>query len=314
MFDILALGEALIDFSPADKGPMGNPSLEMNPGGAPINCLAANARLGGSSAFIGMVGNDFFGKFLEQSMNNIGIDTTGLVYTDSAYTTIDFVYNDSDGDRYFVFFRNPGADMLLEAKHLNDQVLKATKTFHFGGLSLTDEPARSATYAALDRAKELGIKISFDPNYRDTLWPNPEAAIVQMQKGAEYADIIKVGVEEMTMLTGFSETQIEEGAEKLFNMGIPLVFVTAGAKGAYYKTKDEQGFVSGFTVKTLDTTGCGDAFFGAILYTLYHKESWSLYEKVRFANATAALCATKRTGFPAMPDYKTVETFLSEQT
>jgi sugar/nucleoside kinase (ribokinase family) len=198
----------------------------------------------------------------------------------------------------------------LETGHLNYESLKLTKTFHFGGLSLTHEPARSATYAALDFCKELGIQISFDPNYRETLWDSSDAAIEQMLKGAKYADIIKVGMEEMVMMTGLSEGQIEEGAQLLFDMGIKAVFITDGAKGAYYKTEDEQGFVKGFAVDAIDTTGCGDAFLGAMLYAMHNKEDWPVEEKVRFANASAALCATGRTGFPAMPDYRAVEAFL----
>ena len=312
MFDVLALGEALIDFSPAGTGPMGNPSLEMNPGGAPINCLAANARLGGRSAFIGAVGNDFFGRFLQLSMDKIGIDTRGLVYTDSAPTTIDFVYNEPDGERDFAFFRNPGADMMLEKSQVNEALLKETKIFHFGSLSLTDEPSRSTTYAVLERCKELGIKISFDPNYRSSLWPDKDAAITQMRNGAKFAQIIKVGIEEMTLMTGAAPDEMEKGAEKLFDSSKEMVFVTAGAKGAYYLTQSEGGFIPGFQVSAIDTTGCGDAFLGAIHFALCHR-NWPIKEMVRFANATAAICATGRTGFPSMPDYETVETFLKER-
>ena len=313
MFDVLALGEALIDFSPSGPGPMGNPSFEMNPGGAPINCLAANVRLGGRCAFIGTVGNDFFGRFLQRSMDKIGIDTSGLVYTDTVPTTIGFVSNNEDGERDFAFFRDPGTDTMLEAKHVDHRLLKEAKIFHFGSLSLTNEPARSATYAALEQCKKNGLQISFDPNYRESLWPNKETAVAQMKKGAEYADIIKVSLEEMAMLTGTAHHQMEEGAQKLAEMGIKAVFVTAGARGAYYLVDGQRGFTAGYAVKAIDTTGCGDAFLGAIHFTLCHRPHWPMEEKVQFANASAALCATGRTGFPAMPDYSAVEAFLRER-
>lgn len=313
MYDVVALGEVLIDFSPAGTGPMGNPCFEMNPGGAPANCLAANTALGGSTAFVGMVGDDFFGRFLKKYLQEHGIDVSGMRIHESVPTTIDFVSNREDGERDFAFFRNPGADFMITEEHIDKSILDKAKIFHFGSLSLTDEPARSTTYQALERLKKKGIPISYDPNYREDLWENKDMACREMKQGLAYADIVKLSEQEMEMLTGCSAGDYAGGAGLVLEGGASLVFVTCGSGGAYYANKEEQGMVPGFPVQAVDTTGCGDAFIGAVHYQLCHCPKRPLREMVRFANAAGALCATGQTGMPAMPDREKVEKFIRER-
>ena len=313
MYDVVALGEVLIDFSPAGTGPMGNPCFEMNPGGAPANCLAANTVLGGSTAFIGMVGNDFFGRFLKKYLQEHGIDVSGMSTHENVPTTIDFVSNREDGERDFAFFRNPGADFMISTEHIDERILTSAKIFHFGSLSLTHEPARSATYQVLERLKKKGIPISYDPNDREDLWESQDIACREMKRGLDYADIVKLSEQEMEMLTGCGTGEYARGASRVLEGGAGLVFITCGPGGAYYATREERGMVSGFPVHAVDTTGCGDAFIGAIHYQLCHCRERPLREMVRYANAAGALCATGHTGMPAMPDRERVEKFINER-
>lgn len=301
MYDVVALGELLIDFSTSGKGKMNNPCFEMNPGGAPANCLAAIARLSGTVAFIGTVGNDYFGDFLIGSLQDIGIETGGIGKINRIPTTMAFVTLDENGERSFLFVRKPGADIMLSKKDINLRLIDDAKIFHFGSLSLTDEPAREATLFAVQYAKDKGKTVSFDPNYRMQLWPDKQTAVKFMKLGLEYADIVKMSEEEMELITGINRSNFEKGAVTILNMNKKAVFITAGERGAFYATPDESGFVEGYRINAVDTTGCGDAFFGAVLYFLSHKPSMPINEIVRFANAAGALCATKFGGIPAMP-------------
>ena len=305
MYDVVGVGEVLIDFSPSFQGPMGNPGFEMNPGGAPANCLAANAKLGGSCAFIGSVGQDFFGKFLRERLERLRIDTKGIVEVPEL-TTIDFVANDANGERQFAFFRNPGADTRLSVEHIRDGWWLDTKIFHYGTLSFTDEPCASAVREMRNMARKKGVLISSDPNYRANVWEAEEAARAVMLENLDGCDILKLSEEELYLISGSETVDPERAIEKLLDRGVRYVFVTAGEKGAWYGVRGEIGFEQAFPVKADDTTGCGDAFLGTMHYLLLHRSGWSIGKKTRYANAAAAICATGRTGIAAMPNWEQI--------
>ncbi len=310
MYDVVALGEYLIDFSPNGVGKMGNPCYEMNPGGAPANCLAACAGLGGSAALIASVGDDVFGRFLIDKAAGAGIDIRHVRLADTS-TTLVFVSVGEGGERTFSFVRSPGADTLLTRDDVPRSLLSNTKYFHFGTLSMTSEPSRSATRFAAQLARSLGARVSFDPNYRLDVWDGEETAREHMLWGVENADMVKLSEEELFFLTG---KDVVTGARSLLEMGPDEVYVTAGAKGAYYFTKSGSGFVPGFEVDAVDTTGCGDAFTGAMLYQHCRAAGSGIAAQVRFANAVGALCATKPGGICAMPGPDEVRRLMAEQT
>lgn len=305
-FDIIALGEYLVDFSPSGIGAMGNPLYEMNPGGAPTNCLAACANLGGKTGLIGAVGDDLFGRFLKGKLEIAGIDAAGL-QTVPVNTTLVFVALQEGGEREFAFVRDPGADTQIRIGSTEKALLENTKFFHFGSLSLTDEPARTATEFAVEYARAHGATISYDPNYRQPLWKDENTAIARMLWGIRQADFVKLSEEELELIM---KTDIEEGAAKILSMGVKELYVTAGSKGAYYFTQESRGFVPGFEVQAVDTTGCGDAFTGAILYQSCHTHGRSVKEKTVVANAVGALCAGKPGGICAMPNPEELHALL----
>lgn len=310
LLDVLAIGEYLVDFTPCGLGPVNNPLYEMNPGGAPANCLAACAALGGKTAMIGAVGEDLFGKFLIKKLKESGILTQGIQETNRANTTLVFVSLDDDGEREFVFVRDPGADTMIDAAEVDLSLIEKTRIVHFGSLSMTGEPARKTTEYVIKKAREMGKRVSYDPNYRESLWASREEAIFFLKKGLEWADSVKMSEEELKLLLGEADFSIEKGIRQLINLGISNVYITVGEKGAYYGNSEEMGFVEGFSVEVVDTTGCGDAFNGAILYLDTHIPTMPMREKVRFANAVGALCATKRGGLPAMPSLEEVRSFM----
>jgi fructokinase len=308
MFDVVALGECLIDCTPAGKNEMGMSLFSSNPGGAPANVLAMNAKLGGTTAFIGKVGRDAFGEFLKNTMDEAGVDTCGLCMSDEYKTTLAFVQLDDKGERSFSFYRKPGADVMLTTGEVNTSLLMSCKIFHFGSVSLTDEPCRTTTLHAVRIAKESGALISYDPNYRPALWESPEEAKKVLTDAVFLSDLLKVSDEEMTLLTG--ETDFESGAKKLAAMGPPVVMVTMGEKGSFFYTPAGSGYVPAFQVKTTDTTGAGDAFLGALhnciqkkslqeLVTMEPKEWISV---MKFASAAGGLTATQKGAIPAMPE------------
>lgn len=316
MFDVVAMGECLIDCTPSDKDEMGMDRFSCNPGGAPANVLAMNARLGGHTAFIGMAGEDAFGHFLEQTMRKANICTDGLCLTPEYKTTLAFVQLDEKGDRSFSFYRKPGADIMMDKKHIPQQMLGQCRVFHFGSVSMTDEPCRSATLWAAETAKAAGALISYDPNFRPALWPDEATAAPIMEKGVHLADLVKVSEKEMQILTG--ETQLHAGAEKLMSMGPAAVLVTMGEDGAYFLTGTGEGRLPSCNVHAVDTTGAGDAFVGAILWKLRGKtrkdlfalsvEEWT--DAVHFASVAGGLTTEHRGAIPAMPDRAAMEAFL----
>lgn len=316
MFDVCGLGELLIDFTPIVLSENGNPLFERNPGGAPANVLTALAKLNKKTAFLGKVGDDQFGLFLEGVLTEQGIDTTGLRFSKDVPTTLAFVHLDESGDRSFSFYRNPGADITLTSQELSKDVISKSRIFHFGSLSLTHETVRSATFEALKVAKENHLLVSYDPNLRPALWSSLEEAKEQILKGMEFADIVKISEEEFEFLT--QSRSLEEGSQHLCEKyNVSLLLVTMGEKGCYYRVGDQTGYKNGFKTATIDTTGAGDAFFGGILYKLIeqglniHELTGKDMEQVTtFANGVAALSTTRLGGIPSMPTLKEVEDFL----
>ena len=264
MKDVVALGELLIDFAPVSTDDAGYPTLKAQPGGAPGNFLAALQKYGCSTALLGKVGDDTFGHLLVGTLDSLGIDTRGIVVDPAVFTTLAFVTLDATGNRSFSFARKPGADTCLRAGELDTALLDDCRVFHFGSLSLTDEPARSATRAAVAYAKEHGKLISFDPNLRKPLWPSEDAAKEQMEWGLHQSDIVKISDEEIDFLWGLSP---EEGAQKLLKeYGVKLVYATLGPKGCHFANANGCGEVPSPTgLHVIDTTGAGDIFGGSAM-------------------------------------------------
>lgn len=306
MYDIVSLGELLIDFTESGRSPAGMRLFEQNAGGAVTNLLCAAAQCGAKTGYIGKVGADMHGAFLKQSLINAGVDVRGLIEADDVFTTLAFVALQPNGEREFSFARKPGADTQLRSDEVDADMLEHTRIFHTGSLSLTQEPVRSATYEAIDRAKAAGAIISYDPNYRASLWSSKDEAIRYMRSLILTADIMKVSDEELPLLTG--ETDPEQSTDVLLDQGVKLVAVTLGAKGAFIRVRSESRLVPGFRSNTIDTTGAGDAFFGGFLYRFLCSEKAlkdvtleDAADYARFGNATASLCVEQRGGIPAMP-------------
>lgn len=311
MYDIIALGELLIDFTPAGISESGNSIFERNPGGAPANVLSAVSKLGGKGAFIGKVGKDQFGFFLKNVLESHKIDATGLKFSTEVNTTLAFVHLDERGDRSFSFYRNPGADMMLSPEDLELSLIDEAKIFHFGSLSMTDEPSKSATITALQYAKEKGKTITYDPNWRPALWKNDHQAKESMLFGLTFADVLKVSEEELEFLTGTSD--LLAGSNRFLDKGIKIVVVTLGPKGCFYRCRAGYGHMNTYDTKVVDTTGAGDAFFGALIYRISRyagKLETILPEELKtmieFSNAAGALCATKKGAISAMPSFEEI--------
>lgn len=309
-YDVVALGEALIDFTEAGRSPSGMRLFEQNPGGAPANLLSALSRLGAKTAFIGKVGQDMHGRFLRTTLEEVGIDARGLIMAEDVFTTMAFV-SLNGGEREFSFARKPGADTCLTAEELNLGVLDHTAVLHIGSLSMTDEPARTATYTAVQRAKEAGAIISYDPNYRASLWSSREEAILRMREPLPLVDVMKLSDEETELLSGYRDP--EKAAKELSDRGIGLIAVTLGKAGALVCRKSECRLIPGYDLPATDTTGAGDAFLGGFLYQLLKSgkplETVNLEDAAsfaRFGNATATICVSHRGGIPAMPTLQEV--------
>ncbi len=316
MFSVSALGELLIDFTDAGTSAGGQRLFERNPGGAPANVLVALERLGHKTAFLGKVGQDMHGEFLRATLEEQGIDTTGLVTDPDAFTTLAFVALAPNGEREFSFARKPGADTRITADELARDVIAISRVFHVGSLSLTDEPARSATLAALACAREAGCVLSYDPNYRANLWPSVEAAMDQMRSVVPQMDLMKLSGEECELLTG--EKDPEAAAASLLERGPKVVAVTLGAGGAYVRCAEGGAEVAGFPADAVDATGAGDSFWGGFLAAFCESGKTpaevTLADAVSFArlgNAVASLCVRKRGAIPAMPTREEAEALLA---
>lgn len=315
-YDVTALGELLIDFTENGKSSQGNPMFEANPGGAPCNVLAMLSKLGHKTAFIGKVGNDYFGKQLKEAITEAGIDAAYLSMDDQVHTTLALVHTYSDGDRDFSFYRNPGADMMLTEDEIPEELIKDSRIFHFGTLSMTHEGVRAATKKAVRIARESGVWISFDPNLRPPLWNNLEEARAQVLYGLEHCHILKISDNEIQWLTGKSD--YTEGVEWINERyHIPLILVSMGKEGsrAYYQEKMVE--VKPFLQKnTIETTGAGDTFCGCVLhYICEHGLSDmtedNLQEMLTFANAAASLITTRKGALRVMPETEEIYGLLN---
>jgi len=316
--DVTALGEILIDFTSAGTSEAGQTLYERNAGGAPANVAVAVSRLGGISAFVGMTGSDSFGTYLRDTLDRCSVDTRGMQTCEDCPTTLAFVTLSSGGERTFSFYRNPGADTRLAPEQLDSSLLSASRFLHVGSLSLTHEPARSATMEAISLVKKAGGYISYDPNWRQPLWQDEATGLHAMHSLFEYADIVKVSEEELLLL--FDTDDYSLGAQKILDNGARLVLVTLGPKGVFYKNTASEGTIPVPPVSVKDTTGAGDSFMGGLLYRLsrtpypedpFLRSRSELEGDILFANAVAALCVQKRGAIPAMPSRNEVEVFLS---
>lgn len=265
-YDIIALGEILIDFIPDGFDADGDSRFIRKAGGAPFNCLAAAAKAGLSTAFIGKVGDDIHGRFLLNTVKEAGVDTSGIIIDAEHNTTLAFVELDENGDRDFSFYRSSGADRFIETKDIAPEMIKNSAVFHFGSLSLTDEPARSATDYAVKLAKECGCIITYDPNYRAPLWQDEKSAVEQMGRLIGYVDICKMSVEEIQMITG--EQNLEKAVDIITGKGVSIALVTDGPNGAYAFFGGESVHIPAYEVEVADTTGAGDIFTGTFISSL----------------------------------------------
>ena len=313
MKDVVTIGEILIDltYSGRDKGV---PVYTANPGGAPANVAVAAARLGADAAFIGKVGRDYYGDFLRTTMTENGVDITGMLVDNNAPTTLAVVSLSETGERSFSFYRRNCADTLLCSEEISTELLGNTHFLHFCSVSLTDDPARTATLFAAQKAKELGTVVTYDPNYRANLWNSEEEAVERMKSVLGFVDILKISDEELPLLTG-TDDPIEGTRQLSDTYGISLILLTLGPDGAFYRRGEETGKAEGFKVKVADTNGAGDTFFGSFLSRMaalgiYRPEQLSseqLYESVRTANLAASLTTSRHGAIPAMPDLRELE-------
>ena len=308
MFDVVALGELLIDFAPKSLNESGYPILSANPGGAPGNFLAALTRYGCTTAMIGKVGDDSFGRLLTGTLKKAGIETRGIRTDPDVFTTLAFVSLDASDNRDFSFARKPGADTCLRPEEVDESLFIGAKVFHFGTLSLTDEPAASATRKGIELAKAHGLLVSLDPNLRKPLWKREEDAKAAIEWSLTQADIVKISDEEIAWLWGLSP---EEGAKKLLNeYGVSLVYATLGPKGCHAATKNAAVTVpSPSGIHVVDTTGAGDIFGGSAMsrFLKTQKSPSGLTEEdlswiVRFACTAASLSTQKQGGITSVPD------------
>ncbi|MGZ4159883.1 MAG: carbohydrate kinase family protein [Neobacillus sp.] len=307
MYDVIALGEVLIDFTPAGKSEAGEVQFERNPGGAPANVLSSLAKLGKKTALFGKVGNDQFGYYLHSVLQRNNINTDGLVFDTDTNTTLAFVHLDDQGDRSFSFYRNPGADMMLNEREIDLKMIDNSRIFHFGSISMTHEPSASATLKAVAYAKENGLLISFDPNLRINLWSDLNHARDMIDVGLKYADVLKISEEELEFISGIKD--LYRGSEYIYaQYHTKIILVTLGSKGCFYRLAHHTGISNGYDVEAIDTTGAGDAFLAGFLYQLMENNRRLLdltlkdVEKmVSFANSVGALATTKKGATPAMP-------------
>ena len=317
-FDVVALGELLVDFTQNGVSPQGNPLLEANPGGAPCNVLAMLRKLNKSCAFIGKVGDDMFGRQLRDTAEDAGICTEHLLMDKSVRTTLAFVQTFENGDRDFSFYRNPGADMMLREDELPEDAIRNAGIFHFGTLSMTHAEVRAATKKAVACAKAGGALISFDPNLRPPLWSNLEDAKEQIAWGLGQCDILKIADNELEFMTG--ETDFDKGAAILKEQypNIKILNVTAGANGSYSYCGNERVFVDSYRLGgTIETTGAGDTFCACVLnYALENGvdglSAQQLTEMLRFANAAAYLVTTRKGAIRSMPERSQVESICKK--
>lgn len=305
-FDVCALGELLIDFTENGTSPQGNPIMEANPGGAPCNVLAMLNRLGYKTTFIGKIGDDIFGRQLKKAVQEVGINTDGLVTDKIVNTTLAFVHTLPGGDREFSFYRNPGADIMLSEADMNEQLISDSRIFHFGSLSMTGEECEAATKKAVGIAKENGLIISFDPNLRENLWDSLDKAKEKIEYGMANCDILKISDNEIQWFTG--EQDYDRAVEKLRSRfgNIRLLLLSLGKDGSRAYSGENSAYVPAAPAKTIETTGAGDTFCGAILskvleHGLREYSQQELSDMLIFANAAAAVITERKGALRVMP-------------
>lgn len=310
-FDVVALGELLIDFIQSGISAQSNPLFEANPGGAPCNYLSMLSMLGRRTAFIGKVGEDQFGHLLKKAIEDAGIDSTHLVFDQIVPTTLAFVHHMPDGDRDFSFYRNPGADMMLGEEDVRDDLILSARVFHFGTLSMTSQKSRNATQKAVRIAQAGGLILSFDPNIRPPLWESLEEAKKQMEYGLQHCDVLKISEEELFLAVGCSDLiEAMDLLKKRYQ--IKLALITLGDQGSVACYKDWQVIRPAFHQEhCIDTTGAGDTFFASAMdflldHDLDHLTESDLVDMLDFANAAASLITTKKGALSVMPDRQSV--------
>ena len=317
LYDVTAMGEMLIDFTLNGQSEQGNHLFEACPGGAPCNVLAMLNKLGRKTAFIGKVGEDQFGRLLKGTIDELGIETKGLILDKEIHTTLAFVHTFPDGDREFSFYRKPGADMMLTEDEVDYDLIRQSRIFHFGTLSMTDEPVRSATKKALEVAKEADCLITFDPNLRPPLWNSLDEAKKQMEYGFQYCDMLKISDNEIQFVSG--KEDYDEGICYLQDKyNIPLIFLTMGKDGSRAYYKDIRVERKGFQVKAIETTGAGDTFCGCSIHGLLTHGLEGLTEEIlgdmlTYANAGAALITMKKGAIRSMPEPENITKLIEEK-
>lgn len=316
-FDVVALGELLIDFTENGISEQGNPLFEANPGGAPCNVLAMLSKLGCQTAFIGKVGKDFFGEQLKNAIVEVGINARGLRMDWDVHTTLAMVHTYPDGDRDFSFYRSPGADMMLREDELDRNTLENAKIFHFGTLSMTDFEIRKTTKKAVRIAKESGAVISFDPNLRPPLWKSLDDAKEQTAYGLSQCDVLKISDNEIQWFTG--EIEFDAGVRKLKEQyDIPLILLSMGKDGSRAYYKDLHVEVQPFLQEnTIETTGAGDTFgacclYHVLQYGLENLDEHNLSQMLTFANAAASIVTTRKGALRVMPPREEVEALIKQ--
>jgi fructokinase len=318
MADVICLGELLIDFIPTVTGLdlATAETFKKAAGGAPANVAAGLARFGVASGFMGKVGEDGFGRFLAATLAAAGVNVSTLRFTTGARTALAFVSLREDGEREFLFYRHPSADMLFAPEDVDETAIRRAKILHFGSISLIGEPSRSGTLHAVTVARRHGLRISYDPNLRLPLWPDADAARAGIRLGLQHADIVKIGEEEIAFVTGINDPI--GGARALWHENLSVMAVTRGDKGSIWLSRDAHGEVPGFEVRTVDTTGAGDAFMAGFLSGLVGSpeaplDARQLDRICLFANAAGAVTTTSRGAIPSLPDREAVLALLTSR-
>lgn len=316
-FDVCALGELLIDFTENGISQQGNPIMEANPGGAPCNVLAMLNKLGYKTAFIGKVGKDIFGRQLKNLVSEIGINITGLAEDKVVNTTLAFVHTLEGGDREFSFYRNPGADMMLNESDVKPEIIENSRIFHYGSLSMTNAVCEAATKKAIDIAEKAGCILSFDPNLRENLWDNLDTAREKIEYGLKHCNILKISDNEIQWLTG--EMDFDKAIASLRDRyNIPLILLSLGKNGSRAYSKTGYAFAPITPAETIETTGAGDTFCGCILSKVleYGMKDFSddeLKEMLVFANTAAAIVTTRKGALKVMPEREEIEKLIKRE-
>ncbi|MFV0364160.1 MAG: carbohydrate kinase family protein [Suipraeoptans sp.] len=314
-YDVVTLGELLIDFTSNGVSENGNILFEANPGGAVSNVLAMLQKQGKKTAFLGKVGEDQFGKLLKDTLDKVGIDSQGLLLDKKYNTTLAFVHTFPDGDRDFSFYRKNGADLMIDKSEICYDIIKDSRAFHFGTLSMTSEPAYSATIESLDYAKSENKLITFDPNLREPLWDTLDNAKEKIKEGMQYCDVLKISDNEIQFVSGLED--YDDGIAFIREKyNIPLIFLTMGKDGSCAYYKDIKVSKQGYSVKTIETTGAGDTFTacaisGVLDYGIENLNEDNLNEILEFANAAAAIVTTRKGAIMSMPNVEEVRELIT---